>query len=243
MRFRLSIFHIHDQIGNGNIMQRRIMRKEYNRSDSKVEVTGFEARHYDFFMNLITAGTYPFFIRSAVRQMHIQPEDEILVLGSGTARNICLMNKQLSEQGRVLGLDIGPEMLERSKKRTEHFPHITIENRRVEEPLPFKEEFDKVFISFVLHGFIQEDRLRIIKNAQSSLRPGGEFIILDYNRFDLVQAPWPVRFAFKLECPLATDFVGRDLEAILLGQGFDQFRTHLYYFGYVRLMAARKAGH
>jgi hypothetical protein len=69
------------------------------------------------------------------------------------------------------------------------------------------------------------------------------FIILDYNRFDLVQAPWPVRFAFKLECPLATDFVGRDLEAILLGQGFDQFRTHLYYFGYVRLMAARKAGH
>jgi hypothetical protein len=39
------------------------------------------------------------------------------------------------------------------------------------------------------------------------------------------------------------DFVGRDLEAILRDQGFDQFRTRLYYFGYVRLMAARKAEH
>jgi len=30
------------------------MTSTYTRSDSKVEVTGFEARHYDFFMNLIT---------------------------------------------------------------------------------------------------------------------------------------------------------------------------------------------
>jgi hypothetical protein len=30
-----------------------------DRSVSKVEVTGFEARHYDLLMNLITVGTYP----------------------------------------------------------------------------------------------------------------------------------------------------------------------------------------
>ncbi len=218
------------------------MNQEFDRSVSKVEVSGFEARNYDFFMNLITVGTYPFFIRRAVREMHIQPKDEILVLGSGTARNICLMNKALSEQGRVLGLDIGPEMLEQSKRRTEHLPHVAIENRRIDEPLPFDAEFDKVFISFVLHGFIQEDRLTIIKNAERALRPGGEFIILDYNEFDLARSPWLVRFAFKMECPLATDFIGRDLQAILREQGFDQFRTHPHYLGYVRLLAARKAG-
>lgn len=74
-------------------------------------MTGLEARHYDCFMNLITGGTYPFFIHRGVQEMHIQPEDEILVLGSGTGRNISLMNKEVSGQGRVLGLDIGPEML------------------------------------------------------------------------------------------------------------------------------------
>ncbi len=218
------------------------MDQKYDRSVSKVEVTGLEARHYDFFMNIITGGTYPFFIHRAVREMHIQPEDEILVLGSGTGRNISLMNRELSEQGRVLGLDIGPEMLEQSRRRSARIPHIKIENQRIDEPLRFEEEFDKVFISFVLHGFIQEDRLKIIKNAQRALRPGGEFIILDYNGFDLEQSPWLVRFVFKMECPLAADFVARDLEEILRKQGFDQFRTYPHYLGYVRLMAARKAG-
>jgi len=215
----------------------------YNdRSVSKVEVTGSEARHYDFFMNTITGGTYPFFIRRAVQEMHIQPNDEILVSGAGTGRNISLMNKYLSEEGRVLGLDIGPEMLEQAQRRFASHPYITIENQRVDEPLPYQGEFDKVFISFVLHGFIQEDRLKIIANAQRALRPGGEFIILDYNEFDLEHSPWLVRFVFNMECPLATDFIGRDLQTILREQGFDEFHTHPHYLGYVRLLAARKKG-
>jgi ubiquinone/menaquinone biosynthesis C-methylase UbiE len=213
-----------------------------DRSDSKVEVTGFEARHYDLMMNLITVGTYPFFIRSAIRQMQIQPEDAILVLGCGTGRNIVLMNRYLSKQGRVVGLDIGPEMLKQAQLRFFGQPNITIENRRVEQPLPYESEFDRVFICFVLHGFIQEDRLQIIANAHRALRPGGEFIILDYNQFDMPTAPWLVRQIFKLECPLATDFVGRDWLAVLRQQGFDAFRSHPHYLGYVRLLAARKSG-
>jgi len=219
------------------------MTPTYNdRSVSKVEVTGSEARHYDFFMNTITGGTYPFFIHRAVQEMHIQPNDEILVLGAGTGRNISLMNKYLSNGGRVLGLDIGPEMLEQAQRHFADHPYISIEDQRIDESLSYQGEFDKVFISFVLHGFIQEDRLKIIANAQRALRPGGEFIILDYNEFDLEHSPWLVRFVFNMECPLATDFIGRDLQAILREQGFDKFRTHPHYLGYVRLLAARKAG-
>jgi demethylmenaquinone methyltransferase/2-methoxy-6-polyprenyl-1,4-benzoquinol methylase len=214
----------------------------YTRSDSKVEVTGLEARYYDLLMNTITAGTYPFFIRNAIREMQIQPGDNILVFGAGTGRNMDLMDKYLSGKGRIVGLDVGPEMLEQAQRRFADHPYITIENRRVEKPLPYQGEFDKVLISFVLHGFIQEDRLQIIANAQRALRSGGEFIILDYNEFDLKQSPWTVRFAFKMECPLATDFIGRDLQAILREQGFDEFRVHHHYLGYVRLLVARKAG-
>jgi ubiquinone/menaquinone biosynthesis C-methylase UbiE len=213
---------------------------KWDRSDSKVEVKGFEARHYDLLMNTITGGTYPLFIRRAVREMRIQPGDEILVLGSGTGRNLCLMNKYLAGQDRIVGLDIGPEMLEQSQRRCQHLPHVTIENRRIEEPLPYQEEFEKVFISFVLHGIIPEERLNVIANAYRALRPGGEFIILDYNEFDLKRSPWPVRLAFKVECPLASEFIGRDLQVILQEQGFTEFRVHPHYFGYVRLLGARK---
>ncbi|MBN1453960.1 MAG: class I SAM-dependent methyltransferase [Anaerolineales bacterium] len=213
----------------------------YTRSDSKVEVTGFEARHYDLFMNLITGGTYPFFIRQVVKDMQIQPADSILDLGSGTGRNISLMNKYLSEEGRVLGLDIGSEMLEQAQRRFANHPRVTIENRRIEESLSFQDEFNKGFISFVLHGLIQEERLKVIANVYRALKPGGEFLILDYNEFDLKRSPWPVRFVFGLECPLATDFIGRNLQAILCEQGFKGFRVHKYYLGYVRLLAAHKA--
>ena len=217
------------------------MNPTYTRDDSKVEVSGLEARHYDFFMNLITGGTYPFFIRRVVKDMQIQPADSILDLGSGTGRNISLMNRYLSEEGRVLGLDIGSEMLEQAQRRFANHPRVTIENRRIEEPLPYEEEFTKGFISFVLHGLIQEDRLKVIANVCRALKPGGEFLILDYNEFDLKGSPWLVRFAFGLECPLATDFIGRSLQAMLREHGFDEFRVLTYYLGYVRLLAARKA--
>lgn len=214
----------------------------YKQSDSKVEVTGNEARYYDTLMNVITAGTYPFFIRKVIREMDIQPQDQILDFGSGSGRNICLMHKYLSDEGRVLGLDIGSEMLDQSQKRCKKYSNVKFKNQRIDELLQYDNEFDKVFISFVLHGFIQERRLIIIENAHRALKPGGKFFILDYNEFDLATSPLPVRLAFKAECPLANDFIARDLQAILRDNGFSEFHTYRQYLGYVRLLSAIKRG-
>jgi demethylmenaquinone methyltransferase/2-methoxy-6-polyprenyl-1,4-benzoquinol methylase len=52
-----------------------------------------------------------------VKEMNIQPQDKIMDLGCGSGRNICLMTKYLSDQGKVLGLDIGSEMLEQAQAR------------------------------------------------------------------------------------------------------------------------------
>ena len=215
----------------------------FDRSVSKVEVAGAEARYYDLLMNVITGGTYPFFIRRVIRDMRIRPTDAILDLGSGSGRNACLMARHISDAGRIVGLDIGPEMLEQARRRCRHLPNVTMEKQRIEETLHYREEFDKVFTSFVLHGFIQEDRLRIIENVDQALRPGGQFLILDYDEFEPESSFWPARFAFRhIECPLATDFVRRDWKAVLREQGFGDFQVHHYYFSYVRLLSARKAG-
>ena len=121
------------------------MEQQFDRSVSKVEVTGFEARNYDLLMNVITGGTYPFFIRRAVRDMHIQPDDDILIFGSGTGRNAGLMLRYLSADGTILGLDIGDEMLAQAQRRYRHLTNVTFEKQRVDEPLPYEAEFDKVF--------------------------------------------------------------------------------------------------
>ena len=47
--------------------------REYRQEDSKVEVTGFEAKYYDTLMNLITFGRYPKFIRKAIADIGLKP--------------------------------------------------------------------------------------------------------------------------------------------------------------------------
>jgi ubiquinone/menaquinone biosynthesis C-methylase UbiE len=211
-----------------------------DRSLSSVEVRGLEARHYDLFMNVVTAGTYPFFIRRAIREMGIQPDDAILDLGSGSGRNACLMARYLDGRGRIVGLDIGEEMLAQARRRCRRLPNVTFEKRSIDGLLPYAEEFDRVFISFVLHGFLQQGRLQIIANARRALRPGGRFFILDYNEFEPAQASSLVRLAFGLECPLAAGFVRREWGQILTGQGFVPLPARLYYWNYVRLLEAEK---
>ena len=220
----------------GNVVQPDVL----DRSVSKVEVTGFEARHYDVLMNVITAGTYPLFIRRVVQDMKIAPDDDVLILGSGTGRNACLMHRYLSGEGSILGLDIGDEMLSQANRRCRSKQNVSFEKLRIDEPLVYSEEFDKVFMSFVMHGFVQKDRELIIDNAFRALRPGGEFLILDYAECEPTESSWLVRKVFQAECPLATDFVRRDFQEILRAHGFDRFHVHLYYFGHVRLLAARK---
>jgi len=207
---------------------------------SMVEVTGFEARHYDMLMNLITGGTYPRFIRRVVREMSICPDDDILILGSGTGRNACLMRRYLSTEGSILGLDIGDEMLTQARRRCRGRSNVAFEKLRIDEPFPYSEAFDKVFMAFVMHGFLQEDREQIIENALRALRPGGEFLILDYAECEPTESSWLVRKVFQMECPLATDFVRRDFQRILRAHGFGRFEVHFYYLGHVRLFAARK---
>lgn len=209
--------------------------------DSKVELHGFMARHYDCLINAGTLGTYAVMIRKAIRAMNIRPHDQIMELGAGTGRNACLMSKYLGKNGKFLGLDISQEMIAQFNKKCAKFPNIQIANERIDIDLAHENEFDKVFISFVLHGFPQEARLRIIRNAARALKPGGTFFILDYGEIPLRDMPFFVRGPFRaIECPYAFDYIERNWKMILAEQGFGNFTEKFFYRGYLRLLGAVK---
>ncbi len=208
---------------------------------SKVQIKGFFARHYDALLNIFTAGLYPSFIKKAVEKMHINPSDRILDLGAGTGRNACLMMKYLSPDGELIALDISKEMISQFKKKCARFPNARIIKARIDKSLDWSDAFDKVFISFVLHGFPQEVREQIIKNAFTALKPGGEFFILDYNEFSLEKKPFYIRIPFKsFECPYAFDFIEKDWKHLLGEEGFGKFEEHLFFAKSVRLLKAQK---
>lgn len=208
---------------------------------SKVEVKGWEAKYYDRLMDLITLGYYPFFIRKVIKDLDLKPGQKILDMGAGTGRNALLMSEYIGQNGAIVGLEIGEEMQEQFQKKSSSHPNIKLQNIRIDEPLPYHNQFDVAFISFVLHGFIQEKRETIIQNAYNALKPGGIFAILDYANFDVDKAPWYVRFAIrKVECPLAEDFINRDTKKMLEHFGFCDLEEHFYFQGYVRLLKAKK---
>jgi len=208
---------------------------------TKVEISGHWASYYDRLMDLLFLGTYPRFMAEVTAKMQIQPGDEILDLGSGTGRNARLLLDRVGATGRVVGLDISPRMLHRARRRCARHPKITFVKRRIEQPLPFIEEFDKVFISFVLHGFEDEDKRRIIANARKALRHGGSLWILDYNEFELDKLWFPLRWIFsQFECELATEFLKLNLKEMLAEDGFGDFISYEFLHGYVRLLGTRK---
>ena len=213
------------------------MRKEFIMKESKVEITGFEARHYDSLLNFMSLGSYAVFIRRVIERMKIQPGDRILDLGCGTGRNSFLMAKYLSNDGGIVGLDIGEEMIRQFEQKFQNYPNIVIKNYRIEKPLPFEKEFDKAFLSFVLHGFPDDKKELIIQNIKKALKPNGQLFILDYNEFDLAKKPWFFQKAFvNLECRLALDYIKVDWKKRLTQWGFDSFEENFFYWKIARLL-------
>jgi ubiquinone/menaquinone biosynthesis C-methylase UbiE len=208
---------------------------------SRVEVGPTEARHYDVFMNVISLGYYPRLIKRVVDKMDVQLGQSILDLGSGTGRNDCFIAQKIGHNGSIRGLDISKEMLSLSRKRCQSYPNVNFEEQRIEMPLTYQEEFDKVFISFVLHGFEDAQKVGIISNAYRALKHGGSFCILDYNEFNLEKLWFPLRWAFiHGECQLALEFLKLDLKEMLSSQGFTSFEEELFLRGHLRLLKAAK---
>jgi len=209
--------------------------------ESKVETKGFMATHYDALLNLVTSGRYSPFIKKSIGLMGIEPTDRILDLGTGTGRNACLMIKHLSKEGRLIGIDISHEMISQFKKNCASFPNAEIVHARADRSLPFRERFDKVFISFVLHGLPQNAREVIIENAFEVLKDNGSFSILDYNESSYDKMPFYVKIPFKLiECSYAFDFIERDWKQILRDHDFGDFEEYFFFNDYVRLLKAKK---
>jgi demethylmenaquinone methyltransferase/2-methoxy-6-polyprenyl-1,4-benzoquinol methylase len=209
--------------------------------DSGVELNHFISKNYDKVMNLGSMGLYHRFINKAIADMDIKEDDNILDLGCGTGRNAKLMSNYLNDKGEITGLDISEVMQHQFISKFKNNKQIKFVNQRIDIPFNLQEKFDKVFISFVIHGFPNDVRDIVIKNALSHLKQGGSFFILDFAEFDMDKMPYLHKIVFKaVECKYAFDYIKRDWKAILQEKGFNSFKEHLYMKKYVRLLEAVK---
>ncbi len=209
--------------------------------DSGVELSPFSAKNYDKVMNIASVGLYRGFIHKAIKAMDIQREDKILDLGCGTGRNARIMAKYLSENGKITGMDVSAIMEKQFNKNCANFQNIKFIQQRIDLPFSLSEQFDKIFISFVIHGFPHEVRQTVLENIFVHLKVGGAFFMLDFGEFDMNAMPLLYRFIFKnIECKYAFDFIERDWKQILKSYNLTEFEEFFFFKNYVRLLKAQK---
>ncbi len=214
------------------------MRKK---SKPQVEITGWEAKFYDQFLQLVTLGRYSGLLQRVISDILLNPSEVVMDLGAGTGKNAERILKRLNPDSRFYALEIGSEMRRQLRKRQLRDPRIIILNQRIETPFQLSEKVSLAFISFVIHGLTPPGRLQVIENVHQNLRDNGKFCILDYNHFNVDESPWFIRFGIRsIECETTEDFINQDFDQILTSKGFTDIQTRIYFRGYLRLLCCRK---
>jgi predicted methyltransferase len=140
-----------------------------------------------------------------LEHMHIPPGSVVVDLGAGTGYFTAPLSKSVGPSGKVLALDIEPEMVEYLKRRASEHGLGNVEPRLVapDEPGLAENSVSRVLIVNTWHHI--DDRSAYARKLARSLAPGGELWIVDFTPESDLGPPAKYR--------LTPDQVVRELEA------------------------------
>ena len=153
----------------------------------------------------------------------LQPGEVVIDLGAGGGFDCFLAANEVGTTGRVIGVDMTPEMVSKARANTnrEQFPQVEFRLGEIEH-LPIADQTADVVISNCVIN-LSPDKRQVFREAFRVLRPGGRLAISD------VVATAELPDAMRSDLALVAGCVGnaalvREYEEALADAGFTEIR-------------------
>jgi len=134
-----------------------------------------------------------------VHLLHLQPGDWVVELGCGTGLNFPRIMKKIGPEGRLIGVDISPGMLEEAHAKVARFGWDNVKLIQADiAAFQFPPKVNGV-LSTGVFGYVPEYDC-VIEKASQALASGGRLVIFDLKRPE-GWPPWLFKFYLGLAKP------------------------------------------
>ncbi len=174
------------------------------------------AQRYDLTNDAISMGMHHTWKQRAVKELSLKPDGAYLDVCCGTGDLSLRIAKNLSANGKVVGLDFSPKMLAVAHQRAAKHPQEARCDMKFEEGdalhLPFADgTFDGAIVSFGLRNVT--DYQRGINEMTRVVKPGGKVINLDLGKSQVPIFAQLFAFYFRQIVPLIGQALQSDKQA------------------------------
>ena len=159
------------------------------------------AGHYDWSANLyyLLGFREQAYRQMAVDALDLQLGDTVVEIGCGTGLNFGLLQKKIGPQGKIIGIDLTPSMLEMAQQRCQRHAWTNVELIEHEAgSYRFPVGIGGTLSTFALT--LVPDYQRVIEHAYQALSHGKNMVVGDFR----IAENWPVpllKFAIFITSP------------------------------------------